>query len=211
MAPPLGLLDVIDNMAAHLQSVDVCRRQSDDVTRWRLRIEEALMAAAAVEGATAGFTCNFYGSQTHKTWLLTSWSIVFALREQEAQAEAIREEAQAAAAAAGAAAAAAEATASEEYAAAGAAESGSADEAQHLAAGAAAEQEAATARADQAAAEARAQAAERWREAAAEAAAFGEAFIPREDNIHRPVGEAVAGAGGLPEVALEKRYHVVGG
>src|SRR5215831_15425541 len=118
LTPDLGLLAVMDCMAEDLRHVDVARRQADDVIRWTSRIEVALAAAAAVEGASAGLTCRFYGSQTHRTWLLTSYSVVGALEEQENQAAYIEQEARQAAAAAGAAAAAAESAASDAYAAA---------------------------------------------------------------------------------------------
>jgi hypothetical protein len=192
MAPSMGLLSVMANMAAHLQTVDVAQRQADDVTRWTMRIEAALTAAAAVEGASAGFDAYFYGSDSHRTWLLTSHSVIAALKAQEAQAERIYHEAKQAAAAAAARAEAAEARA------AGAKEGSGAE--------AAAMAEAAEARAAQAAAEARAAAAAAWQEAAADARAFGESFVAREDNIHRPVGEAVARVGGPLEVA-RKHYN----
>jgi hypothetical protein len=211
LAPPLDLLAVIDCMAEDLQTVDVCDRQAEGVTRWRLRIEDALLAAAAVEGASAGLDCTFWGSQTHRTWLLTSYSLICALEEQADQAARIEDDAKRAAAAAGAAAAAAEQTASDEYAAADDCKPGSEAEAHHLGAAAAAEAEAVTYRAAQAAAEERARLAAAWQEAATEAAEFGKTLVAQEDNVHRPIGEAIAKVGGLREVALEKRYHTVGG
>jgi hypothetical protein len=210
LAPDAGLLSVMACMAEDLRFVDVAQRQGDDVIRWTSRIEVALAAAAEVEGASAGLTCRFYGSQTHRTWLLTSYSVIGALQDQVDQAAYIEREARAAAAAAGAAAAAAESAASDAYAAAADAEPGSSAEAQALGEAAAAEAEAATAHAAQAAAEARAAAAARWGEAAADACQFGKDFTAREDAIHRPHGEVIASVGGIRETAQNKRYHQEG-
>lgn len=49
--------------------------------------------------------------------------------------------------------------------------------------------------------------AEEWWLAAGTAAAAGRALIRREDAIMRPVGEAMAAAGGITEVARDKHYH----
>lgn len=49
--------------------------------------------------------------------------------------------------------------------------------------------------------------AESWWAAAEAAAAEGQSLIRREDRIMRPVGEAVAMAGGITQVARDKHYH----
>lgn len=46
-----------------------------------------------------------------------------------------------------------------------------------------------------------------WKAAAERAANLGTSFIAREDAILRPVGHAIAAAGGPAEVAKDKHYH----
>lgn len=53
----------------------------------------------------------------------------------------------------------------------------------------------------------RARIATAWLEAACTARLEGECLINREDRIMRPVGYAIASAGGITEVAKDKRYH----
>jgi hypothetical protein len=49
-----------------------------------------------------------------------------------------------------------------------------------------------------------------WELHARDAAAAGRLLVGREDRVHVPVGNAVAAAGGLPEVARDKHYHTMG-
>lgn len=53
----------------------------------------------------------------------------------------------------------------------------------------------------------RAQRAVAWKTAAAHAASLGTGLTAREDAILRPVGRAIAAAGGPAEVAKDKHYH----
>ncbi len=52
-----------------------------------------------------------------------------------------------------------------------------------------------------------AQRAAAWKTAAERAASLGAGLIAREDAILRPVGNAIAAAGGPAEVAKDKHYH----
>lgn len=50
-----------------------------------------------------------------------------------------------------------------------------------------------------------------WLAAAADAAAAGSALARRENEIHAPVGAAIAAAGGRAWIAADKHFHVDGG
>jgi hypothetical protein len=54
---------------------------------------------------------------------------------------------------------------------------------------------------------ARARKAAAWRSAAVNAETVGVGLVAREDAILRPVGMAIAAAGGISEVANDKHYH----
>lgn len=56
----------------------------------------------------------------------------------------------------------------------------------------------------------KAQLAEEWWCAASYAAAAGRSLIKREDRIMRPIGLAIAAAGGLDQVVRDKHYHTAG-
>ena len=205
-----------------MYQVNAADRQVTGMKAWMILTYNALQAASQLPGASEGFTCDFYGADTHLAWRVSTASIVAALSRQENQADAIRAAAEAAAAAADAEAAEAEAEAEEaqaEAAAAAEAEAFAAEAAasssdDDAAAAAAAEAAAAHARAEAAmerataameeAEEAReragaprrlAQLAQRWQELAAYARQFGENLIAWENAIHFPVAKAAQAAG----------------
>jgi hypothetical protein len=228
----MPLLSAFANIIDELNQVNAADRQVTGMKAWMILTYNALQAASQVPGASEGFTCDYYGADTHLAWRISTASIVAALARQENQADAIRAAAESAAAAAEAEAAEAEAEAEEAQAEAAAAE------AEAFAAEAAAsssdDDDAADAAADAAAAHARAEAAmerataamaraedayERagaarelarrarwWQEQAAYARQFGENLIAWENAIHFPVAKA-AQAAGLNETVRAKHYY----
>ena len=228
----MPLLSAFAGIIGELYQVNAADRQVTGMKAWMILTYNALQAASQVRGASEGFTCDFYGAETHLAWRLSTASIVAALSRQENQADRIRAAAEAAAAAADAEAAEAEAEAEEAQAEAAAAEaeafaaeaaaSSSDDDAAADAAADAAEaharaeaamerataamEEAEDARERAAAARRLAQLARRWQELAAYARQFGENLIAWENAIHFPVAKA-AQAAGLNETVTAKHYY----
>lgn len=163
-------------MLGCITAADASRRQVNGILAWRDQVRHALAKAQAA-GGTAGTKAAVVPSTTHRAWLVASGAIVDALYTQAAAAARLRCECEAAAEALEA-----EAAATQDE-----------DEAGELLAQAAALR-------------ARAEAATVWQIAALEAAAAGRSLTTAEDAIARPVGEAIAAAGGVREVPGAKHY-----
>ena len=165
-------------MLGCITAADASRRQVNGILAWRDQVRHALAKAQAA-GGTAGTKAPAVPSTTHRAWLVASGAIVDALYTQSTAAGILRCEC--------------EAAAEELEAEAAATEDEDEDEAGELLTQAAALR-------------ARAEAATVWQIAALEAAAAGRSLTTAEDAIARPVGEAIAAAGGVREVPGAKHY-----
>lgn len=196
------LMRAFDLMLAQVTAADASRRQVRSILEWREVTRRVLDAALSPEGTFVGPA----DSRTHRGWRAAAEGINDALRIQEqfaiaaqteAAAEADREDQAASDSEAAAAAADAEAQRSDT----GADVAGRARAAQQ-----AREHRQAAAQHRQAAEAARKRAADAtdWMIAALDARQVGERVIAEEDSVAIPVGDAITGAGGLPEVYGDK-------
>lgn len=232
----IPLMQAFTVMLGDVTAADCSARQVLGIEQWQDFVLRALTAAQACDPpGQAGMSVASATSSTHRTWRDSAHQIIAALQAQIGEAEVriaetraniqkledqAREHERAAAAAEAAAAA-------HRAAAAAASANAAAAESQEQGSGAgfaaqAAQETAAAAAADAAAAAHRRAAQECWEEAgkertrlalliawlaaATDAHGAGVFLVGREDAIAIPVGEAIQAAGGITEVALDKRY-----
>jgi hypothetical protein len=223
----MTLMRAFSKMLGDVTAKDASARQVNGILAWR---EYALRAVTAGQGlpCSPGRSVLITDSSTHREWKAAVGAILDDLAEQANDADTLHEEKKAeaedwdqvAVKAQREAAACEQAAAAEEAAAAACApdDDGAAEAAAHYAAAARYREAAAaaTARAVEArrrAALAReiAEKAMAWGVAARDALTFGTRLIAGEDVIAIPVGEAIAAAGGLPEVYGDKHALTMDG
>jgi hypothetical protein len=193
------ILAAMTAMADDMTAVNASRRQVRGVASWRDAVAAAVTAGQAAGAADADvLTADVPGSLTHARWMTTADTVIATLHSQAAAAEEMAGEAREAAdeargRASRARRAEAEAEACElpDEAAAHAARANAADD-----------------EADDA--DEAADAFDAWAAAAADAARQGAALTAREDDIHAPVGQAVAAGGGRAWIADDKQFNTGG-
>jgi hypothetical protein len=195
----MRLLQAIDAMNTALDSVGAPRRQRDGVAGWRADVQAAIACSTAFpdspgltipSGRVPGIGSRswrpgvafVHGDTCHRAWRTMCKAIIGALRVQAAcAADRYRHHM---------------------------AEAEQARQAQDVIA--LTDPRWAEWEQIRVAALAWAQAAAAWNRAAQLAVDTGNALVRREDRISRPVGDAIAAAGGMEQVAQAKDYHQAG-
>lgn len=193
------ILAAMTAMTEDMTAVSASRRQVRGVASWRDAVAAAVTAGQAAGAASAGMlTADVPGSRTHARWMTTADTVIATLDSHAAEAEAkacdARERAEEARKAER------RANALRQLAENGEIE-GQVAIYVKLAADAAAEAEAF---------EELTEACEAWAAAAANASAHGVRLAAREDEVHAPVGQAIAAGGGQAWIADDKHFNTGG-
>jgi hypothetical protein len=197
----MELMQAFDVMLGSLTAADASRRQVQGCMDWRALVEAAYAAgrdycaAAGTQIQPAGREVAGHATPTHRAWLDLCQQIIKTIGAQHQQAfaemsfwlaEAVRH-----------------AKLRDDWLRAAAAADSPQQRAYCL-------EQAAREERERVNCLALARRAQLWMDAARYAAQFGMALAAREDQINRPVGEAIAAAGGTGEVARARTYHVAG-
>jgi hypothetical protein len=190
-----SILAAMNDMADAMTAVNASRRQVTGVAAWRDLVAAAVTAGGEAGAGHAGeLAASVGGSRTHGQWMATANAIILTLDCHGAEAEAMAADAHDRADDARAAKRRADADRAQ------AEDDDLPDQAADCA------RRAADAERDAADAEEEAEACEAWGAASADASACGVRLTASEDEIHAPVGQAIAAVGGRAWIAGDKHF-----
>jgi hypothetical protein len=193
------ILTAMRDMAEDMTAVNASRRQVRGVASWRDAVTAAVAAGQAAGSVSAGqLGAKVPGSRTHAGWMATADAVIATLDSQAAEAEEMATEAREAAE---------DARSRAQQASARRAQA-EADELPAEAAAHAARAQEAADEADEA--DEAADVFDAWAAAATDAARQGAMLTAREDEIHAPVGAAIAAGGGTDWIADDKHFNTGG-